>query len=87
MEDASNYRLTYEAIQDPSGSINSTSVGKTNFWEKGRLMYGNATLQPDVGLEGNRMPGLPNQPQDFKWGGSSVLKWFEATGIPIAPDG
>ena len=25
--------VTYEAIADPDGSINTTSVGKTNFWQ------------------------------------------------------
>ena len=65
----------------PQGSQNSTSVGKTNFWEKGQFMYGPGASEADVGLEGKRMPGLSNQPQTFEWGGSQLLKWFEATGI------
>ena len=83
--DSTSYRLTYEAVRDPAGSINTTSVGKTNFWAKGHLMYGNGATVEDVGLEGKAMPGLQNQPQNFEWGGSQLLKWFEAAGIPITP--
>jgi hypothetical protein len=77
--------LTYEAIADPSGSINRTSVGKTNFWATAPLLYGSYLTVPDVGLAGMKMPGLANTPQTFPWGGSASLNWFEATGIPITP--
>lgn len=78
-------KLTYEAIADPTGSINTTSVGKTNFWSTAHLMYGSGLTVPDVGLAGLRMPGTSNTPQPISWGGSTTLNWFEATGIPIAP--
>src|SRR5690242_18251384 len=31
--------VTYEAVADPDGSINSTSVGKTNFWEHAEDLF------------------------------------------------
>ncbi len=77
--------ITYEAIADPTGSINRSSVGKTNFWATASLMYGSQLTVPDVGLTGLRMPGASNTPQPFSWGGSSTLNWFEAAGIPITP--
>lgn len=77
--------LTFEALADPSGSINTTSVGKTNFWETAQWMYGSTLTTPDVGLTGVKMPGPTNIPQPFAWGGSPVLNWFEATGVPITP--
>ncbi len=77
--------LTYEAIADPTGSINRTAIGKTNFWENITEMYGLGAPGPDNGLAGFAMPGTANTPQRFAWGGSSTLNWFEATGIPITP--
>jgi len=77
--------VTYEAVADPAGSINRTSLGKTNFWSTASLMYGTGLTVPDVGLTGLRMPGLGNAPQAVAWGGSAALNWFEAPGIPITP--
>ncbi len=34
---AGGITVTYEAVADPDGSINTTSVGKTNFWEHVRI--------------------------------------------------
>src|SRR4051812_34934260 len=47
----STYSITYEAVADPSGSINSSSMGKGNFYEFDRLLFG-ADLSADVGLAG-----------------------------------
>ncbi len=80
--------VTYEAIADPDGSINTTSVGKTNFWEYSLPLYG-ADLSADAGLpfpEGNpgrNMPGPANEPQTMSY--AELLDWFEAPGIPITP--
>ena len=73
--------FTYEAVADPTGSINRTSVGKTNFWTHTGALYG--ALAPDHGLAGFAMPGVANVPQALGWGG--VTNGFEATGIPISP--
>ena len=54
--------VTYEAVADPDGSINTTSNGKTNFWDyvKSLLAY---SWIPDAGLAGTSMPGPANSPQ------------------------
>lgn len=76
------YTITYSAGIDPSGSINRTSIGKTNFWAYAPDLFG-VTLPLDVGLAGFGMPGPGNVPQwmsfDPTWG------WFHAVGIPITP--
>ena len=76
------YSVTYEAVADANGSINSTSVGKTNFWQYAQALYG-AVLAPDVGLTGNAMPGLANVPQPMHFDGNR--DWFQGEGIPITP--
>ncbi|RPJ34941.1 MAG: hypothetical protein EHM17_04550 [Verrucomicrobiaceae bacterium] len=80
--------LTYEAVADPDGSINTSSIGKTNFWQYSPALF-NAPLPSDHGLpfpEGNpgrNMPGPGNQPQAM--GYHAAMRWFEAAGIPITP--
>ncbi len=81
----SGLSVTFEAVADPSGSINRTSIGKTNFWDTASKLYGTGLTVPDVGLTGTRMPGPSNDPQPVPWGGSSTLNWFEATGVPLTP--
>lgn len=77
--------ITYEAVADATGSINTTSAGKTNFWANAADMFGTGAPGTDLGLAHFAMPGSTNTPQRFDWGGSSTLNWFEATGIPITP--
>lgn len=72
--------LTYEAVADPSGSINTTSVGKTNFWAFAKTIYG-ASPAPDVGLTGFSTPSRTAKPLSL----NVANGWFEATGIPITP--
>lgn len=74
--------VTYEAIADAGGSINRSSIGKTNFWDHVDELFG-VTLPPDVGLAGNAMPGAANVPQDSEYHGA--YEWFQAEGIPITP--
>ena len=76
------YHLTYEAVADADGSINTTSQGKTQFWTYEQDLFGVA-LAPDVGLEGNAMPGTANTPQAI--GYESAFSWFLAKGVPITP--
>ncbi|MEI6351692.1 MAG: Ig-like domain-containing protein [Verrucomicrobiota bacterium] len=78
----SSVKLTYEAMADPSGSINKTSEGKTNFWSFALPLYGQS-LPVDTGLAGAKMPGALNTPQPMVWDAS--MNAFGATGIPIAP--
>lgn len=79
---ADGYRVTYEAVADPSGSINKTSSGKTNFWTHAEALYG-AALPMDQGLTGVSMPGAANTPQSFFWDASNDC--FTVDGIPIVP--
>lgn len=75
-------KVTYEAVADSSGSINTTSASKTNFWTYAGALFG-ATLASDSGLAGKAMPGKANVPQamDFE----AAAGWFTATGIPVTP--
>lgn len=74
--------MTYEAVADAAGSINTTSVGKTNFWEHIQDFFG-VTLPPDAGLAGHDLPGAGNPPQAMAFDPAS--SWFVADGIPITP--
>ena len=77
--------VTYEGVADPDGSINTTSIGKTNFWDWVVSLFGpsTASLQPDQGLAGYDMPGLVNTPQTMNFNADFV--WFSGEGIPITP--
>lgn len=74
--------VTYEAIADPSGSINTTSLGKTNFWDHVIALFG-APLAVDAGLAGKDMPGPSNTPGAMAF--DPARNWFIAEGIPITP--
>ena len=72
----------YQAVADAAGSINSTSGGKTNFWEHAQALFG-ASLPEDVGLAGSAMPGPDNEPQPVEFNGD--LGAFVAEGVPLTP--
>lgn len=74
--------VTYEAIADAAGSINTTSQGKTNFWVWVQRLFG-AAPAVDHGLAGADMPGPGNVPQPMTW--DPLARWFVAPGIPITP--
>lgn len=80
--------VTFEGVADPDGSINTTAIGKTTFWEYSPALFG-AALPLDLGLPfpagnpGVQMPGMPNTPQLLTF--VPGLNWFEAAGIPITP--
>jgi hypothetical protein len=79
--DDSSVTVTYEAVADASGSINRTSIGKTNFWTHVLQLFGMAP-EEDEGLLGQRMPGAANVPQTFA-AYDAAHQWFTAAGIPI----
>jgi len=78
----------YAGVPDPNGSINTTSIGKTNFWDKSpklnksylELLFG-ISRPPDTGILGFRMPGSQNLPKSMSY--ESGYRWFSATGLPI----
>ncbi len=85
------YSVTYEAVADPSGSINTTDQGKTDFYQYTPYLYG--ALPMDMGLKGWAMPGAANTPQGMLFennnspaaGVSTPVNWFRAEAIPITP--
>jgi len=74
--------VTFEALTDPSGSINTTSANKTNFWDQVFNLFG-VSLPVDSGLAGNNMPGAANVRMPMKF--DSSVNAFIAEGIPITP--
>ncbi|MBK8100591.1 MAG: hypothetical protein IPK26_26165 [Planctomycetes bacterium] len=79
---AAGLTLTYEAVADPSGSINRSSTGKTNFWQFAPALYGGSAT-PDLGLAGFAMPGPTNTPRAMAFDTAAAV--FHATGVPITP--
>ncbi|MBP7149550.1 MAG: hypothetical protein KBD01_18640, partial [Acidobacteria bacterium] len=79
---ATGLTVTYEAIADPAGSINTTSAGKTNFWDHVLALFG-AAPPVDTGLAGASMPGAGNTPRVMAF--DATLGWWIADGIPITP--
>ena len=76
----SGVRLTYQATADTRGSINSTSVGKSNFWTWAPALFGVAPAA-DVGLTGNPCPGLTPAPMAWDAGAG----YWKAEGLPVIP--
>ena len=75
--------VTYEAVADPDGSINTTSAGKTNFWDYVQPLFG-VSLPVDVGLAGMVDAGRGQRAaaDDVR---CRPRSWFIAEGIPITP--
>jgi len=74
-------RVRYSAVSDSSGSINTTSINKTDFWMYILPLFG-MDLPVDEGLVGAKMPGAGNSPQTFN-SYQTETRWFTAAGIPI----
>lgn len=79
---AAGIRVAYSATADGTGSINSTSYQKTNFWNYTLPLFG-AFIPNDMGVAGYAMPGANNSPQKMAF--DSTRNWFLAAGIPIVP--
>ena len=77
-----NTNVVYQAVDDANGSLNSTSVGKSNFWQYSLPMLGKQ-VPDDMGVAGYGMPGKANTPQ---WMGfDTSYLWFLGQGVPITP--
>jgi hypothetical protein len=72
--------LTYKAAVDTRGSINTTSIGKTNFWDWVLPLFG-VPLQEDIGLTGNPAQSLTPAPMVF----NPTYSYWQAEGIPVVP--
>jgi hypothetical protein len=82
---ANEVELRYAQMTDSSGSTNSSSTDKTDFWQHAEGLFG-VNLEPGEGLTGLYMPAdnLDNQgeqPMAF----NAAHGWFSAEGIPITP--
>jgi hypothetical protein len=81
-------QVKYQAVLDASNSINTTSIGKGNFWTYTPSLLGGA-LVPDSGvplsnsLPAAVMPGAGNPLKSMNY--ESAPGWFVAWGIPITP--
>ncbi len=92
LKSGSGYAVTCEAVADPAGSFNSTSIGKGNYTTFVQALYG-AAVTPDHGLAGWNVPGPGNAPQSMLFentnlpapGVAAPVNWFRAEGIPISP--
>jgi hypothetical protein len=80
---AAGFTVDYKGITDPlKRSLNTTSIGKTNFWQYAQAL-GFGVLNPDVGIRGFAMPGSKNMPQAMPF--DSTTNLWHAEGIPITP--
>jgi hypothetical protein len=75
--------VTYRAVTSPKSAINTTSIGKTNFWTYVTALYG-LSPAPDTGFLGASMPGTGNIPQPLALFDAAANR-FTAPGIPITP--
>ncbi len=88
---STNVKLTYEAVADSTGSINTYSDTKTNFWDWVGPLFGlNPAKEVGVNLDGlatgtpelgSMTPSLIPAPMIY----NSSYRWFEAEGIPMTP--
>ena len=75
----------YEAVADATGSINTTTIGKTDFWTYANALFG-VTLPEGQGLTGLYMPADDPQvrgPQPMEYNLQNEM--FTAEGVPITP--
>ena len=77
--------LFYDDVADATGSINSSSVGKTDFWSYANALF-DVILPEGQGLTGLYMPAddpqvRGSQPMEY----SLNKEMFSAEGIPITP--
>ena len=75
-------RLRATLVVDASGSINTTSAGKTNFWSNVLDLFG-ASVPVDAGLAGKNMPGPGNVAQPMSY--DKTAQWFIAAGASTFP--
>jgi len=74
-------KVTYAAQADATGSITTTSKGKTNFWNYLQALFG-ISRPVDTGILGAMMPGAGNTRRQFGFYDSGKRE-FVAKGIPI----
>jgi hypothetical protein len=78
----SGVTITYEAVADAKGSINTISSTKTNFWSYIYVLFHNNN-PPDIGLTGNHTQQA--YPNTHKLRYDSKNAYWTADGIPTVP--
>lgn len=76
----SGVTITYQATADTTGSINSSSGKKTNFWTFVNALF-HATLPPDTGLAGYKTQSTVPQAMSY----NAAEGYWEGVGIPTVP--
>ncbi len=82
----SGVTITYEAVADTTGSINTTSIGKTNLWTYVLSLFGQSpAVNHGLNLSNpsisNPAPNLTPYPLTY----NGTNGWWEAEGIPALP--
>ena len=76
----SGVTITYEAMADSTGSQNTSSATKTNFWSYVQTLF-LKNPAPDTGLAGAKVQSGSPQPMAF----NASLGVWEVVGIPTVP--
>jgi hypothetical protein len=76
----SGVTITYQAMKDTTGSFNSSSAKKTNFWNYVTKLFLTSPL-PETGLAGYQTQSKIPQPMAF----NTLEGYWEAVGIPTVP--
>lgn len=76
----SGISVTYEAMADNNGSINTGSASKTNFWSYVQVLF-KASVAPDVGLKNAGVQSTTPKPLAY----DPTLGLWTAEGIPTVP--
>jgi hypothetical protein len=76
----SGVTITYQATPDSTGSVNTSSAGKTNFWTYVRTLFLNS-VPPETGLAGYKTQSKSPQPMTY----NSTEGYWEGVGIPTVP--
>lgn len=79
---AGSVGVGYRATPDGAGSITTSSIGRTGFWQTCPQIFG-AAPAPDQGLAGFMMPGAANVEQAMPY--DAAPPWYSAVGIPLTP--
>jgi hypothetical protein len=76
----SGVTITYQATADSTGSINSSSGKKTNFWNWLNALF-HVTLPPETGLAGYKTQSKVPQAMTY----NAAEGYWEAVGVPTVP--
>jgi mono/diheme cytochrome c family protein len=76
----SGVTITYQAAPDTTGSVNSASASKTNFWNYVRVLFLNS-VPPETGLANYKTQSKTPQPMTY----NSTSGYWEGVGIPTVP--